>query len=77
MPSVLRSAWDPDVPVLLIVAPGDSETVEQAAELGISHFAEEPITPKVLALAPQAALPDDRPRDGRPRPVWEVIAEEL
>ena len=46
----------PDVPVLLIVAPGDSETVEQAVELGISHFAEEPITPKVLALRVGALL---------------------
>ena len=43
-----------DVPVLLIVAPADSETVERAVELGISHFAEEPITPQVLALRVRA-----------------------
>jgi diguanylate cyclase (GGDEF)-like protein len=47
--AAIRSAR-PDVSVLLIAVRGDAETVEQALELGISQFAEEPMTLEVLAL---------------------------
>ncbi len=53
----------PDVSILMIVAAGDSETVEQGLELGVSDFAEDPVTPKVLALRVRALA---LAADGRP-----------
>lgn len=46
----IRATVPADAEILLLVAQGDTLTVEKAVALGISHIAEEPCTPGVLAL---------------------------
>ena len=49
------------VPVLLILAPGDVETLERGMRMGISDFAEEPCSPGVLVARIRGLLKETKP----------------
>jgi diguanylate cyclase (GGDEF)-like protein len=54
--AVCASAEDAQVPALLILAQGDVETLEAAANLGVSDFAEEPCSPEIIAAVVGALM---------------------
>lgn len=55
---VRRAEATAATPILLVVSPGDVDTVERAIELGVTSFAEMPVSPEILALRIRAILGD-------------------